>query len=256
LLKFIFITFLFIAITHVIVGKLFSDRDKTLQLWHIWVFDGDLIVRDAVVVFLVGRLWKQRGIDHLAWVGTAVLANVYFECQNFVPFLQHSVTLFQMHCVWPWELWAFVVVLIPSVGALVAAHVIRAHQQRILLMKLMELALCFFFFVAPLAPSSYFHFHHWYAGFLIAMHANFDVWWSRFAMAWCWGMYMNGIAVYGRDPVLTCEYAYFLTVDNRCPYVSCYLELLEEMKKHPENHTHVEMVPADWRNCSSEGYLP
>jgi hypothetical protein len=90
-------------------------------------------------------------------------------------------------------------------------------------------------------------------GWLIGMHANFDVWWSRLAMAWCWGMYMNGIAVYGRDPVLTCEYAYFVTLDNHCPFVSCYLEAL----KHPENHTDVkEMVAADWRNCSSTDYLP
>jgi hypothetical protein len=68
---------------------------------------------------------------------------------------------------------------------------------------------------------------------------------------------MNGIAVYGRDPVLTCEYAYFLTIDNHCPYANCYLKALEEMKKHPQNHTDVEvMVAADWRNCSSEGFHP
>jgi hypothetical protein len=144
---------------------------------------------------LVGRMWQKTGIDHLFFIGTALLSNLYFEAQNFFPFLQHSVSLYQMHCVWPWTLWMFVVILIPSIGALVFAHVLRAHHERILPMKLMELVLCFFFFVAPLLPSSYFHFHHWYAGWLIGMHANFDVWWSRFAMAWCWGMYMNGIAV-------------------------------------------------------------
>ena len=182
---------------HVLVGKLFDDRDRSLKLWHIWVFDGELMVRDTVVFFLVGRMWRQRGIDHLAFVGTALLANIYFECQNFVPFLQHSVTLYQMHCVWPWTLWVFVLVLIPSIGALVAAHVLRAYRKRVLVMKLSELSLCFFFFVAPLLPSNYFHLHHWYAGWLLGMHANFDVWWSRFAMAWCWGMYINGIAVSG-----------------------------------------------------------
>ncbi|KAG7367177.1 hypothetical protein IV203_029847 [Nitzschia inconspicua] len=257
LLKFILWTFLLTAIIHVIVGKLFSDRDKSLQLWHIWVFDGELMVRDTVVFFLVGRMWQKQGIDHIAFIGTALLANMYFEAQNFVPFLQHSVTLYQMHCVWPWTLWLFVIILIPSIGALVVAHVLRAHRERLLPMKLMELALCFFFFVAPLVPSNYFHLHHWYAGWLIGMHANFDVWWSQFAMAWCWGMYMNGIAVYGRDPVLTCEYAYFLTVDNHCPYVNCYLEALKEMREHPQNHTqNVEMVPANWMNCSSVGYIP
>ena len=73
-------------------------------------------------------------------------------------------------------------------------------------------------------------------------------------MAWCLGMYVNGIAVYGRDPVLTCEYAYFLTVDLNCPYADCYWEAL----RHPENATnHVtEMIPVDWRNCSSTDYIP
>ena len=77
--------------------------------------------------------------------------------------------------------------------------------------------------------------------------------WSRLAMAWCWGMYVNGIAVYGRDPVLTCEYAYFLTLDNRCPYISCYLEGLAD-----KNNTKVkEMAPVDWRNCSAtDDYHP
>ena len=72
-------------------------------------------------------------------------------------------------------------------------------------------------------------------------------------MAWCWGMYVNGIAVYGRDPVLTCEYSYFLTLDNRCPYISCYLEGLADM-----NNTNItEMVPVDWRNCSAtDDYHP
>lgn len=71
-------------------------------------------------------------------------------------------------------------------------------------------------------------------------------------------MYINGIAVYGRDPVLTCEYAYFLTIDNHCPYVNCYLEALKEMKEHPQNHTKdvLEMVPVNWMNCSAEGFHP
>jgi hypothetical protein len=195
LLKFVFWTFALVALIHVIVGELFDDRDRSLKLWHIWVFHGELMVRDMVVFFVVGRMWRQKGIDHLAFVGTALLSNMYFEAQNFMPFLQHSVTLYQMHCVWPWTLWMFVLVLIPSIGALVAAHVVRAHRKRVLVIKVAELALCFFFFVAPLMPSNYFHLHHWFAGWLIGMHANFDVWWSRFAMAWCWGMYINGIAV-------------------------------------------------------------
>ena len=94
-----------------------------------------------------------------------------------------------------------------------------------------------------------------YAGWLIGMHCNFDRWWSRAAMAYCWGMYINGIAVYGRDPVLTCEYSMWLSTDNRCPYMKCYLDALAH--KNETNHTDVvEMIPVDWRNCSATGFHP
>ena len=94
-----------------------------------------------------------------------------------------------------------------------------------------------------------------YAGWLIGMHCNFDVWWSRAAMAWCWDMYINGIAVYGRDPILTCEYAYFLSMDNHCPYMKCYTEAMQH--KNETGHSNVtEMIPVDWRNCTAEGFHP
>ena len=71
------------------------------------------------------------------------------------------------------------------------------------------------------------------------------------------GMYINGIAVYGRDPVLSCDYAYFLSIDNECPYTKCYLQGLEDMEEHPGNATYFvdKMEPIDWRNCSSSGYI-
>ena len=167
-----------VAIVHVIVGQLFDDRDRVLRLQHIWVFEGDLMVRDCFVFFVVGRLWEneRQGIDHLAWMGTALLANVYFESQNFVWFLQHSVTLFQMHCVWPWELWIFAFVLIGSAGMLIFAHVLKAWREKIIFIKLTEMGLCILFFISPMITSNFFHMHHWYAGWLMGMHFNYDVW--------------------------------------------------------------------------------
>lgn len=259
LLKFILLTFGSIALIHFIVSKLFSDRDQNLKLWHIWVFEGDQIVADCVIFFLVGRMWRQRGVDHLAWILPMIICNVYFESQNFFPWLQHSATLYEMHCLWPWQLWLFVLILIPTIGSLVVLHVVRAYQKRVFVMKIVELSFCAFLFVVPASPSPYFHLHHWFAGWLIGMHCNLDAWWSQAAMAYCWGMYCNGIAVYGRDPILTCEYAYFLSIDNQCPYVACYLEALKEMANHTQNanHTVTEMVPVDWRNCSaSDDYQP
>ena len=41
-------------------------------------------------------------------------------------------------------------------------------------------------------------------------------------MSWLWGQYINGLAVWGRDPTLTCAYVYHLAnrldcvVDEQC----------------------------------------
>ncbi len=176
LLKFIFWTFVSIALVHVVVAHLFDDRDKLLKLAHIWRYESDLIVRDCLVFFVVGRMWEKPGIDHAAWMLTAFLANFYFESQNFVWFLQHSVTLFQMHCLWPWELWVFALVLVVAATGLVAAHALKAWRDRLLVAKLTEVGLCVLFFMAPVITSDYFHLHHWYAGWLMGMQFNYNTW--------------------------------------------------------------------------------
>lgn len=185
-LKFLLLTFASIAIVHKIVALYFEDRDQKMTLFHIWHFDTNLIVMDSLVYFVVGRMWKQRGVDHLAWILPIVVCNVYFESQNYIGWLQHSVSLFEIHCLWPWQLWIFVLVLVPTIGGLVVAHLGRAWNKRILLVKVMEAFLCLVLFLSPFAASPYFHLHHWFAGWLLGMHCNFDVWWSRAAMAYCW----------------------------------------------------------------------
>jgi hypothetical protein len=284
LLKFIVFTFLAIGFLHwLIVVSSSKDRDLHLKFWELWVYNGNLITSDCIVFFLVGRLWKQRGIDHLAWIGMVLLANLYFESQQYVSFLQHSLTLYEMSCgmsyifcgsyltifqacqeylttstcfsfslVWPWQLWVFFAVVLPVCISVVIFHILRAYRTRVWVMKLVEVSVALLFYFAPLVGSPYFHAHHWYVGWLVGMHCNFDVWWSRACMAFLWGSYINGIAVYGRDPVLTCKYAYFLTVDQNCPYVNCFLEALANSPT--ATHDTPPMNPSDWRNCSADGY--
>ena len=246
--------------THSCVLLIFTDiqgweHDESLTLANIWVYESNLIVMDATLFFFVGRLHQQqrRGVDHLAWMAWAFLANLYSSGITAVSFLQHAFTLYEMHCLWPWSLWIFVVLAAVLVTGVILCHVQRAVQQGVFVQKLLELALCVVFFLLPQLQSPYFHFHHWFAGWLVGMHCNFDVWWSRAVMAWCWGCYMNGIAVYGRDPVLTCGYAYYLSTSLGCPYMKCYLEGIRNPSSG--NHTHVEpMLPPDWRNCSANVY--
>lgn len=206
---------------------------------------------DATVFFLVGRLYKQTGVDRLEFLVFALLANLYSSYITSFSFLQHSFTLYEMHCRWPWSLWLFVCLAAILVTGIILLHVRRAVQEGVFIQKLLELAICVSLFLLPLLSSPYFHFHHWFAGWLIGMHCNFDVFWSRATMAWAWGCYINGIAVYGRDPTLTCGYGLYLSSSQHCPYLKCYVEAI----RHPGNHTDViPMVAPDWRNCSADTY--
>jgi hypothetical protein len=102
LLKFVLLTFGSIALVHELVKNFTDDRDRTMTLSTIWRYDTNLIIMDCVVYFMVGRMWRQRGIDHLAWIIPIMVCNIYFECQTYFPWIRHSVSLFEIHCLWPW----------------------------------------------------------------------------------------------------------------------------------------------------------
>lgn len=233
------------------------EHDDTLRLRDVWRYEGNLIATDAVVFFVVGRLHRQRGVDHLAWLLWCGAANWYSSYITDFALFRHSFTPYEMHCTWPWQLWAFVLLVAPVVATVAVWHLQQAWREKIVVQKCLEMILCLTFLLLPLVTSSYFHLHHWFAGFLVGMHLNFDVWWSRASMAWCWGCYINGIAVYGRDPVLTCAYAYFMSVTQRCPFVNCYLEAMGN-PDHLDSHnvSVAPMQPPDWRNCSADAFHP
>lgn len=216
-----------------------------------------MVVVDASFFFLVARLHKQRGVDHLAFLLVTFAATLYASFITTFPFLQHSVTLYQMHCTWPPALWLFVLLLIPLIVGIILLHVNYAVNHNVFIMKFIELVLSIIFLVVPYASSPYLHLHHWYVGWLAGMHANFNTWWSRATLAWCWGLYINGIAVYGRDPVLTCGYTLFLSKQQHCPYLDCYLEGVANPPVANDTTPVVhEMKRPDWRNCSADAYHP
>jgi hypothetical protein len=225
------------------------------KLGGFWLYESKDVVTDSLVFFVVGRLYNQRGVDHLAWLLTAFLANVYASSINDFAFLRHSFTLYELHCTWPWKLWVFVIVLTGVTSSLLFLHIRYYVRHQILLRKLFELTMCVVLFFLPYTFSPYLHLHHWFAGWFIGMQANLDVAWSRAAMAWCWGLYINGIAAYGRDPVLTCGYTYWLSMQNVCPYLKCYWDALKAAH-HNETSTptYAPMVPPDWKNCSASTY--
>lgn len=202
--------------------------------------------------YLVGRLYTKSGVDNLLWIVTVLIANWYSSIITDFKMFQHSFTLYEMHCTWPYTLWIFVFCMVPLLSSIVWVHLYYTYQQQLLVQKSIEMLLCLMFTFVPYVNSPYFHLHHWFAGWLVGMHFNYNPIWSQIPMAWCWGCYINGIAVYGRDPVLTCGYALFISEDQRCPFIQCYTQaVFEHTHNITSNNTQKPMDVPDWRNCSS-----
>ncbi|CAB9516513.1 expressed unknown protein [Seminavis robusta] len=216
-LRFLGVTLLGIVATHFFVFTLNWEHRKGLTLYDTWVYEGNLILLDCIAMFSVGRLFDRSAVDHLAWMSVMLLSSLYTSTLPHVSWLRHSVTLYELHCTWPWQLWIFVVALcVPVCAGVVILHLRHAQLQEDLTRKTFEVMLTMILFLVPQMLHTNFEFHHWFAGLLCGMHANYDVWWSQLAMAWCWGQYVNGIAVWGRDPPLKCSYASYITKRQGC----------------------------------------
>jgi hypothetical protein len=185
------------------------------------LYDGNHIVLDIVVFFVVGRLHQQASIDTVMWTLPALFSAVALSSgASNLPALHHSLTSYEIHCTWGWQMWALVFLgAVPLIGGLVGAHFVYAIRQGFGTRKLVELVLSLTLFLAPYASSDFFHLHHWYYAWILGMHANLDVWWSRLTMGILWGIYINGIAIFGRDPVMTCAVTLYQSQNQQCPYL-------------------------------------
>ena len=215
------------------------------------LFDGNHIALDMIGYFAVGRLYKKDRIhrcDSLAWIvpslGAAFGLSMLASHSNS---LHHSLTAYEMHCSWTWQ---FKVLLLfgalPTIVILVGAHFRYAHQQQqAALQKLVELSLGLGIFLLPYVGNAFFHLHHWYYAWMLGMHANFPVWWSQLTMSVMWGVYMNGIALFGRDPVMTCAVSLYQSQNQQCPFVSDDFTGLMNT-----GFTNTVGTSFDWHNCS------
>jgi hypothetical protein len=256
LLKFILITLLGIVGFFHLARFMDWEHDANYSLQDLLLYDFGNIILDIIVFFLIGRLYQKRGVDHLGWTGTMWMACIYTSCSYTFGFLQHSVSLYDMHCHWPLALWLYLAATLAISAFLIYQHVQYVRLHHTLTIKLVEILFAALIWLAPQMAHPNFHFHHWFAGWLVGMHMNADTWWSRAAMAWCWGQYINGVSTWGRDPQLTCAYAYYMSVDQYCPYMKCFQELvtIHGLNNETMNHTVYKALPEpDWRNCSAAG---
>ena len=150
-------------------------------------------------------------------------------------------------CTWPTILFVYAITLVVMAGALIMG-LVRSHWRRgVLGSRLVELGVLFCLFMLPYITDDNFHLHHWFGMWWLGMQVNAPEWWSRCFMAYCLGSYINGIAVYGRDPILGCKYAFYRSTNMECSFMECYVEETDGNETE-----YMQFVTPDWRTCNAD----
>jgi hypothetical protein len=218
-----------------------------------------MVALDIVVFFLVGRLYQRRGVDRL-WpqIIPMFMGLIYPSWSAELWFLRYSVSSYEIVCRWPWQLFAYAILAVGFGVWLVVLHIRGFQRRRIWVSRFLEVCVTCCIFLFPVMSHPNFHLHHWYFSWMVGMHANLENWWSQMVQAFLWGQYLNGIAVWGRDPILTCAYGYFVSTNIHCAYMQCFYDQHDDDDDDTSgtNTTgYKPFVEADWRNCSAS-YIP
>ena len=135
--------------------------------------------------------------------------------------LDVSISMYNVFC--EWSALTFMLTSIPLFFVIIIGmlHIRRSYKDALLLPRFVEFTTTVVIFVTPVCAKPDFHAHHWYCSWLLGMNTNLRYWWSFAFQAFLWGVYINGIAVWGRDEVLGC-YQVGYALSNQMCYEYCY----------------------------------
>jgi hypothetical protein len=240
-----------ILITHPFARWIKWETDDDYTIADFFLYDFTTVLFDMLFFFVVGRMYdSQIDIDKLfPWGVFVALGCIYPSIANDFSFLRHSLSMYEVMCNWPMILFVYVVMLL-VLAVLLVGGLLRSHYRRMVLpSRCIEALVLACVFILPFASNNNFHLHHWFGMWFAGMQANAPEWWSRAFQAYCLGSYINGIAVYGRDPILGCNMAFYRSTNANCPYMSCY----EEGEGGNGTHHYKPFVAPDWRTCNATG---
>jgi hypothetical protein len=254
MLSFFVIVFIMIGCARFLNCNVFGlecDDGYTLQLF--FRQDFHKVVLDLVFLFLVGRLSTSSclPINSAAFVAIVLIGAIAPSWWTGISFMHHSVSLYDMSCNWTagtWITMIFVLGVIATIGALHIRSFISSTTQAEKMRAVAEGAVLVSIFLLPRIFESGFHMHHWYTMWFLALTCRCPTLWSRGTQAFLIGGYINGVAVYGRDPVLACQAAYDLAYGQQCMFLThCTVETAAGPA--PTTYT-----PPDWRGCRAGDY--
>lgn len=131
-----------------------------------------------------------------------------------VDFTKYSISTYDIMCRWPWQLFLFMITVVLLVSTITALHIWKAFKDGIFISRISEVLVTLVVFLLVNISDPWLHLHHWFTGWFIGQHANQKYWWSLVSSAIMWGAYVNGIASWGRDPLLGCKYAFWAATNQ------------------------------------------
>lgn len=254
LVKFWICTISGILLLHPFARYMGWENDNTYTLNEFLMYDFHSVLLDMTFFFIVGRLHDPtcKGIDSIfPWALFVMLGSLYPSIANYFKFLRHSVSMYDIHCGWPAILFIYAFVLLVGSITFILAMLHSHHRRMVLRSRIVEVIVLFCLFFLPYAvlAGNALHLHHWFVMWWLGMLSNAPEWWARSFQAYALGSYINGIAVYGRDPILECKHAFYSSTSQQCAYMECYSENIDDSSDETE---YKEFVTADWRLCDAE----
>lgn len=255
--KLLMLVFLTIGLSRLVVcGLLDLECDHNYDVWVFFSFDMHKVALDLMFLFVVGRLGprSELPLDSALFIAALWSGALVPSLLNEFHFMRVSISMYTIFCKWTSQTYIMVGFLLLIAAAIVALHLRHLcwrlpRKERVRF--LIELLVVFLIFVFPRVRDPAFHAHHWFTFWVLALVCRFQTTWSRATQAFLLGVYANGIAVYGRDPVFACKTAFHIATDLRCPWL---LACTWPSPGHSNGTVHPRYKPPDWQNCHPGDY--
>ena len=159
---------------------------------------------DVMSYFTVGRLFVRQGTDNFMFAFPCALGAFFMSWLGLIPALNTSLERDSIEG-WTADTWIPVAILFGLFSMVLILHAFTAYKEKLLAGRMLEVIIMSLLVLKPIASRESFHPHHWFLAWLFGCHANQRFWWSLALQGFLWGIYINGVAVWGRDGLLGCQ---------------------------------------------------
>lgn len=219
LLKFVVLTTLSIIVMHSLVRSFHWEHDIYYSLNDFFYYDFGEVVLKTAFLGVLGRVHEKKGCDRLSFMLPLLVSSIATSASTNIKSLQNSITFYNVSCTWSWSLYIFAGMMILIVGWLYSLHMRNVIHDGKSISHILEILLLVLVFIVPKLVHGNVHIHHYYSFWLLGMIFNRREWYDELMFTVCVGQFVNGIAVYGLDPVLTCSHALYESISNHCVFV-------------------------------------